>query len=97
MQTPNGSTSCSPFYIWTSNRPVLLPSPPSPPLPGGQLWGAESGALVSPSDGPVAGVTADAAGPAGAWLSPGVPRQLLAEPAGALRLGPGPPEDHPEA
>ena len=24
MQTPNGSTSCSPFYIWTSNHPVLL-------------------------------------------------------------------------
>lgn len=62
-----------------------------------QLWGSESGDAVSPGDGPVSRVTADAVGATGARLPARFSRKLLAEPAGALRLGPRPPEDHPEA
>lgn len=62
-----------------------------------QLGGSESGDAVSPGDRPVSRITADAVGAAGARLPARFSWKLLAEPARAVRLGLGPPQDHPEA
>lgn len=51
---------------------------------------------MSPGDRPVSRVTADAVGASRARLPASFSRQLLAEPAGAVRLGPRPAKDHPE-
>lgn len=61
-----------------------------------QLWDSGPGVVVSSGNRPVPGAAADAVCAARAWMPAPFPRQLLAEPAGAVRLGPRPPQDHPE-
>lgn len=67
------------------------------PLPHPQLRRSQPGVAVPPGDRPSARPSADAVSAAGARLPARLSRQLLAEPARALRLGSRPPQDHPEA